>query len=277
MITERMMTANIQAYSQVYRFYTRQAARAVELVAVESYPRAETTPSIWRYAMAAHFISTTAGLCPARSNVRSPICGDCVVTAYSSVPLGYAMLLPHLESDEKLRHNFFRDLKYLGCAGAGIPRHHWEQLQRMAIEITGSPVIFGTNWGATETGPTVTAVYFQSDRPNNIGLPIPGTELRLVPTDGKLELRVRGPSITPGYWNDPDQTAKAFDADGFYRTGDAGKFIDPNDPAEGLQFDGRVARELQAFVGHMGQRRRAADERDPGCGAAGAGCGGDWP
>jgi feruloyl-CoA synthase len=159
------------------------------------------------------------------------------------------MLLPYLEKDALLRRQFLSRIRYMGSAGAGFPRNHWERIQQMVQEEQGHRILFATNWGATETAPTATAVHFDSDRPNNIGLPIPGVELRMVPQDGKHELRVRGPTIFPGYWRQPELTAASHDEHGFYRTGDAGKFIDPEHPELGIQFDGRVAEDFKLLSG----------------------------
>jgi feruloyl-CoA synthase len=116
-------------------------------------------------------------------------------------------------------------------------------------------------WGATETSPMVTSVHFPIDRSGVIGLPAPGTELKLVPNAGKLEMRVRGPNVTPGYYKRDDLSAAAFDEDGFYMIGDAGKFADPEDPAKGVVFDGRTAEDFKLMSGtwvHVGGLRLAA-------------------
>src|SRR5881397_3154984 len=116
-------------------------------------------------------------------------------------------------------------------------------------------------WGSTETSPLATDCHFQAKRSGNIGVPIPGTELKLVPAGDKLEVRVRGPNVTPGYWKRPDLTAAAFDEDGFYKPGDAVRFADPADPNKGIVFDGRLAEDFKLTTGtwvHVGAVRVGA-------------------
>jgi feruloyl-CoA synthase len=115
-----------------------------------------------------------------------------------------------------------------------------------------------SSWGATETAPMVTSVHYEIERAGVIGLPAPGIELKMVPNQGKLELRVRGPNVTPGYWKRPDLTREAFDEEGFYRIGDAGRFADQKDPVKGIEFDGRIAEDFKLMSGvwvHVGALR----------------------
>jgi feruloyl-CoA synthase len=172
-------------------------------------------------------------------------------TLYSSVPRGYEALLPFLESDALLRANFFSRLKVMQYAGAALPAHLWERLERVSALATGRRVPLTSGWGATETAPQVTLVHFAPLRSSVIGLPTPGNELKLVPTavGGKYELRVNGPNVTPGYWRRDDLTAAAFDEEGFYKIGDAGRFADADDPAKGIEFAGRLAEEFKLTSG----------------------------
>ncbi len=179
-------------------------------------------------------------------------------TIYFNVPRGYDMLLPYFEHDAALRDNFFRRLDFLCFAGAALPSHLWQRLDDVAVAARGKRVLIVSAWGATETAPGVTAVHFETDRPSTIGLPTPGFELKLVPNGDKLELCVRGPNVTPGYWKRDDLTHAAFDADGFYRIGDAGRLTDPNDPGKGVEFDGRIAEDFKLSSGtwvHVGDLR----------------------
>ena len=153
-------------------------------------------------------------------------------TIYFNVPKGYEALVPHFRADETLRKNFFSRLKVLFYAGAGLNQTTWDDLTQLAIETTGERIIFLSSLGSTETSPLALACMFDFDRPGNIGLPAPGVELKLVPNEGKLEARLRGPHITPGYWRQQQLTREAFDAEGFYKIGDALKFADPADPAK---------------------------------------------
>jgi len=182
-------------------------------------------------------------------------------TLYFNVPLGFAMLVDHLERDKALAANFFRELDFLFYAAASLPQPLWERLERVSLKARGERVPMVSAWGATETAPMATAVHFPIARAGNIGLPPPGAELKLVPHGDKLELRVRGPHVTPGYWRRPDLTAAAFDDEGFYVTGDAGRFEDPAAPARGIVFDGRLAENFKLTSGiwvNVGALRVAA-------------------
>ncbi len=170
-------------------------------------------------------------------------------TIYFNVPKGYEALVPHFRADETLRKNFFSRLKVLFYAGAGLNQTTWDDLTQLAIETTGERIIFLSSLGSTETSPLALACTFDFDRPGNIGLPAPGVELKLVPNEGKLEARLRGPHITPGYWRQQQLTREAFDADGFYKIGDALKFADPADPGKGFLFDGRIAEDYKLSTG----------------------------
>ena len=170
-------------------------------------------------------------------------------TIYFNVPKGYEALVPHFRADDTLRKNFFSRLKVLFYAGAGLNQTTWDDLTRLAIETTGERIIFLSSLGSTETSPLALACCWDFDRPGNIGLPAPGVELKLVPGDGKLEARLRGPHITPGYWRQQQLTREAFDAEGFYKIGDALKFADPADASRGFLFDGRIAEDYKLSTG----------------------------
>jgi feruloyl-CoA synthase len=170
-------------------------------------------------------------------------------TMYFNVPRGYDLLLPFLEKDAELRRNFFRDLDVLFYAAAALPQNLWERLKKLAKEQGNTRLAMLSAWGSTETAPLATSVHFHMERAGVIGLPVAGCELKLVPAAGKLEVRVRGPNVTPGYYKRPDLTASAFDDEGFYRIGDAVRFADPADPAKGIVFDGRVAEDFKLSTG----------------------------
>jgi len=170
-------------------------------------------------------------------------------TIHLNVPKGFEMLLPYFRSDAELRRNFFSRLKVLFYAGAALQQYVWDELQQLAVATTGERIIFLSSLGSTETAPAALSRTWESDHVGNIGLPMPGVELKLVPSEGKLEARLKGPNITPGYWRRPDLTAAAFDAEGFYKIGDALKFVDPADPAKGLLFDGRIAEDFKLATG----------------------------
>lgn len=168
---------------------------------------------------------------------------------YFNVPAGFAALLPALEQDADLRDCFFRDLKAIFYAAAALPQDLWDRLERVA-DLSGHPrPLMLSAWGSTETAPLATLVHFSIPRAGNIGLPVPGCELKFQPSGAKYELRLRGPNITPGYHDRPDLTAAAFDEEGFYRMGDAGLLANPDDPAAGVLFDGRVAEDFKLTTG----------------------------
>lgn len=170
-------------------------------------------------------------------------------TLYFNVPRGYDLLLPFLESDAALRRKFFSELDVLFYAAAALPQNLWDRIKKLASAEGADRFAMLSAWGSTETSPLATSVHFPMDRPGVIGLPVAECELKLVPADGKLEVRVRGPNVTPGYYKRPDLTASAFDDEGFYRIGDAVRFADPDEPAKGIVFDGRVAEDFKLSTG----------------------------
>ena len=165
-------------------------------------------------------------------------------TLYFNVPRGYDLLLPFLEKDAGLRRNFFSRLDVLFYAAAALPQNLWDRIKAFKPD-----VVMLSAWGSTETSPLATSVHFHMERPGVIGLPVAGCELKLVPSVGKMEVRVRGPNVMPGYYKRSDLTAAAFDDEGFYRIGDAVKFADPADAAKGIVFDGRVAEDFKLSTG----------------------------
>jgi feruloyl-CoA synthase len=154
-----------------------------------------------------------------------------------------------MRNDVALRDKFFSRVKMLFYAGAGLSQPVWDAFDAMAVASTGSRILWVTGLGATETAPTVTFTAWDGVRSGHIGLPVPGVEVKLVPVDDKLEIRARGPNITPGYWREPALTQAAFDEEGFYRLGDGVRFIDPIDPNLGLVFDGRIAEDFKLSSG----------------------------
>ena len=192
---------------------------------------------------------------------------DVSPTLYFNVPRGFDLLLPHLETDAALRASFFRDLDVVFYAAAALPPNLWARLEALAETMRGGRLAMFSAWGATETSPLATQVHFAIDRAGVIGLPIAGCDLKLVPSAGKLEARVRGPNVTPGYVKQPELTRAAFDDEGFYRTGDAMKLADPDRPERGVVFDGRVAEDFKLTTGtwvHVGAlRTRLIAAADP--------------
>ena len=170
-------------------------------------------------------------------------------TVYFNVPKGYEDLLPFLRADRGLRESFFRRLGLMFYAGAGLSQPVWDAYRELAAATCGERVIMATGLGSTETSPMSIQTSWETDRAGTIGLPVPGVELKLAPHGAKLEARVRGPNITPGYWRQPQLTEKVFDEEGFYKFGDAVRFIDPNDVNKGLLFDGRLNEDFKLANG----------------------------
>ena len=170
-------------------------------------------------------------------------------TIYLNVPKGFEMLLPYLAADGALRDTFFSRLKVLFYAGAGLAQPVLDGFQELAVKTTGERILFMSSLGSTETAPAALSCNWQSERAGNIGLPLPGVTLKLIPREGKLEARLQGDNIMPGYWRAPELTADAFDEEGFYKIGDALKFADPADPAKGMLFDGRLAEDFKLATG----------------------------
>ena len=170
-------------------------------------------------------------------------------TMYCNVPKGFEDLIPFLKADKVLRDNFFSNLKLLFYAGAGMPQHVWDDLEQLAYETTGKRILISSGLGMTETSPSSMFNSHFGSFSGMLGVPVAGMELKLVPNGGKLEARFRGKNVMPGYWRNPEATAKAFDTEGYYCTGDALKFVDENDPNKGMIFDGRIAEDFKLDTG----------------------------
>mgnify|MGYP001289005527 CR=1 FL=1 len=179
-------------------------------------------------------------------------------TIHFNVPRAYDMLVPYLREDAGLRDRFFNRLNLIFYAGAALPQHLWSSLETLSEQTTGSRVMMVSSWGSTETAPMCTECHFPAVRPGVIGVPVPGTELKLLPVADKLEVRVKGPNVFPGYWKQADLSRAAFDDEGFYMIGDAVEFVDPERPEQGLLFDGRVGEDFKLLTGtwvHVGSLR----------------------
>ena len=170
-------------------------------------------------------------------------------TVYYNVPKGFEMLLPYLQADEQLRSSLFARLQSFVYAGAALPPHVREELERLGRETIGEAVPILTSLGSTETGPSAISVTERACDPGVVGIPNPGVEVKLVPNGDKLEARLKSPSITPGYWRQPELTKAAFDEEGYYKLGDALRFFDESDPERGFVFDGRVAEDFKLATG----------------------------
>ena len=174
---------------------------------------------------------------------------DVSPTYFSTTPSAHAMLIAAMERDPALRSAFFKRLRATAYGGAALPTDLYERMQKLAIEETGERILFLSGYGATETGPTATTTWFETDKVGLLGLPVPDVTIKLVPHGDTYELRFKGPNIMPGYWRDPVKNAEAFDKEGFYKIGDAGRFLVPGDINQGLVFDGRVTEEFKLLTG----------------------------
>jgi feruloyl-CoA synthase len=248
--TQRMLTSSQQAKAQTWSFLDNTQG---DLVILDWLPWSHTFGANHNFNLVLRNGGTlyidsgkpAPGLfATSLANLRSVM-----PTVYFNVPRGFDMLIAALRDDEELRRRFFSEVKFAFYAGAALPQNLWDALEELSIRTTGCAMPMVSAWGSTETSPLATDCHFQAQRSGNIGVPIPGTELKLVPSGDKLEVRVRGPNVTPGYWKAPELTAKAFDDDGFYLIGDAVTFADPGRPEHGLFFDGRVAEDFKLSSG----------------------------
>jgi feruloyl-CoA synthase len=189
---------------------------------------------------------------------------DVSPTIYFGVPRSYTALYSKMKEDEGLREAFFKRLKFVFTAAAALDQATYEGIKAMSADVRDEVVPFFSAWGATETAPGATHVYWEMDDVRVIGLPLPAVSIKLTPdASGKREMRVKGPNVTRGYYNNPVATAAAFDEEGYYRTGDAGGFLDPGNPAAGLVFDGRTGEDFKLTSGvwvHNGRLRNSINQ-----------------
>ena len=246
--TQRMLCANQQAKAQLWPFLADTPP-----VIIDWLPWSHTFGANHNFNLVLRnggTLHVDAGK-PAPGLFETSLAGlrEVSPTIYFNVPRGFDLLVPALRTDPDLRRAFFARLQVIFYAAAALPQHLWEALTELAIAEVGEPIALVSAWGSTETAPMSTDCHFQAERAGVIGLPIPGTELKLVPVAGKQEIRVRGANVMPGYWRAPEATAGAFDEDGFYRIGDAVKWVDAARPEAGLLFDGRIAEDFKLGSG----------------------------
>jgi feruloyl-CoA synthase len=170
-------------------------------------------------------------------------------TFYNNVPKGYELLYAELEKDEQLRQRFFAKLEALFYAGASLAPYLWRGFDEMSRRIASRPVSILSGWGLTESGPSITFLTRHGAKPGSLGAPLPGVEVKLVPKGDKMEARVRGPNITPGYWKAPEASAAALDEEGYFKTGDAIDFAKQDDVQQGFVFRGRVGEDFKLSTG----------------------------
>jgi feruloyl-CoA synthase len=246
--THRMITSNQQMIAQVFGFLQEEPPVVVDWLPWNHTFGGSHNIGITVYNGGTFYIDEgkpgAAGIQETVRNLR-----EIAPTVYFNVPKGYEDLLPILRADRQLREKFFSRVRLLFYAGAGLSQPVWDAYRELGMETCGERVIMVTGLGATETAPMAVQTTWETDRAGVIGLPIPGVEAKLVPQGGKLEICVRGPNITPGYWRQPELTQKCFDEEGFYKMGDSVRFVDPQDVSKGFLFDGRLSEDFKLSTG----------------------------
>jgi feruloyl-CoA synthase len=246
--THGMWSANLQQISQTFAFMQTEPP-----VFVDWLPWNHTFGGNHNFGLALYnggslFIDdgkpTAKGIEKTVQNLR-----EISPTAYFNVPKGFEMLVPYLENDVQLREIFFKNLRFFFYAGASLAQPIWNRLEELSIETTGKKVPIITGLGCTESGPSAMFAAWEGSFSGLLGVPVAGMKVKLVPDGDKLEARYHAPNVTKGYWRNPEATAQAFDEEGFYKTGDAVKFLDENNPNKGLVFDGRIAEDFKLSTG----------------------------
>ncbi len=246
--TQRMLCANQQMLRQCMRFLAEEPPVLVDWLPWNHTFGGNHNTGIVLYNGGTLYIDdgkpTPNGIAATLRNLR-----EISPTVYFNVPKGFEEIALAMDHDVALRDRLFKRVKAFMFAGAGLSQPVWDKLDTHGAAVAGERVRIITGLGMTETAPSCTFAVGEEVRSGWIGLPIPGVEVKLVPMDDKTEIRFRGPNVMPGYWRAPEQTAEAFDEEGFYRTGDAVKWVDAADPSRGLAFDGRIAEDFKLSTG----------------------------
>lgn len=255
--TQRMLCSNQQAISQLWPFLAKKPPVIVDwLPWSHTFGGNHNVNLILRHGGSLYIDNGK----PAPGLIERSIenLKEIAPTLYFNVPRGFDLLLPFLEQDNHLRAHFFSELELVFYAAAALPQPLWDRFKKCTQLVAGKPPAMVSAWGSTETAPLATSVHYAIDQPGIIGLPAPGVRIKMKANAGKWELLVKGPNVTPGYFDAPELSARAFDEEGFYRIGDAGRFFDVEHPEKGLVFDGRIAEDFKLSSGtwvHVGALR----------------------
>lgn len=245
--TQRMMCANVQQLAQVWPFL-----QAEPPVIVDWLPWSHTFGGNQNMNQVLAFGGTEYiddGRPTPEAFERSvDVLREIAPNAYHNVPVAYGLLTPRLEADDEFARHFFAHLRLIYYAAAPLPQSIWDRLNALVARHANHPIPLTTTWGSTEMAPSATSAHFTPARWGNIGVPMPGVTIKLAPDGDKYEARVRGPNIMPCYFENSKATEEAFDDEGFFRSGDAVLLVDPDDPAQGLMFDGRLAEDFKLIT-----------------------------
>lgn len=246
--THRMWCANLQQITQVFPFMASEPPVFVDWLPWNHTFGGNHNVGLTLYNGGTLYIDdgkpTPSGIETTVQNLR-----EISPTAYFNVPKGFEMLIPYLENEPELRQTFFKKLTIFFYAGASLAQPVWNRLEELALETVGHKIPIITGLGCTEAGPSAMFANWAGSFSGLLGVPVAGMQVKLVPDGDKLEARYKAPNVTPGYWRNPDATALAFDEDGYYKTGDAVRFVDETNPDKGLVFDGRIAEDFKLSTG----------------------------
>lgn len=246
--THRMMCANLQQIMQTYPFIGDEPPVFVDWLPWNHTFGGNHNVGLTLYNGGTLYIDdgrpTPSGIEQTIANLR-----EIAPTVYFNVPKGFEELLPRFRHEPELCQHFFSRVKMLFYAGAGLPQHVWDGFEQLSADTCGERVLISSGLGMTESGPSAMFINWFGGKSGLLGVPVAGMTLKLVPNGDKTEVRYRGPNLTPGYWRQPELTASYFDDEGFYRTGDAVKWVDAAQPDLGFVFDGRIAEDFKLTTG----------------------------
>jgi len=246
--THRMLCANIEQVTECYAFMRDQPPVMVDWAPWSHVASGNKVFNLVIHNGGTFYIDhgkpSPAGMKETIRNLR-----EVGPTWYFNVPSGYEMLVNAMEQDDTLRESFFSRLQLMMYAAAAMGQHTWDRLNEMAVQTTGHRIFLGTGLGATETAPFALMCMEEQEIAGNVGIPAAGVVMKLVPHGDRLEARIKGPNVTPGYWGNEKLTREAFDEEGFYKLGDALRFAKPGDPSEGFYFDGRITENFKLRTG----------------------------